>query len=81
MKKKRDDFDQDEEALERMERENGIEDKPAKRHPHEKRTPVGEDERTYLEEELEEQGYREDGLGTSEDEEEEAGPHEQGRVL
>lgn len=56
----------DEEEIERMERDNEIlpEEEMKLKHPHEIRTPVGEDERDYLEEELTEQGYTEEGKDT-----------------
>lgn len=54
---------ENEEELQRKEQDNGIRQGPRERqHPHEKQTPVGEDEREYLTEELEEQGYTDEGL-------------------
>ncbi len=73
---------EDEQELERMERDNGIERQPAEPRPlHEQRVPVGEDERDYFEEELAEQGYTDDGLEVPEAEKDKAGDREHGRKL
>jgi hypothetical protein len=72
-KRRKNDLPQDEEELQRMERENGIlpeeEEKEKKRHPHEIMTPAGEDPREYMDEELTEQGYTETGLESLDEEE------------
>ena len=53
----------DEDELQRREMENGIDYDPEEEdHPHEISTPVGEDQREYMTEELKEQGYTDDGL-------------------
>jgi hypothetical protein len=53
----------DEDSIRREERDNevvhGIREL---KHPHEKQNEVGSDQRDYLAEELEEQGYGEEGL-------------------
>lgn len=56
----------DEDELKRQEELDGILSEPIeKKHPHEIIRPVGEDQRDYEEEELEEQGWTEEGnLGT-----------------
>ena len=65
-KYKRNPLPVDEDAIERMERDNEIfsPEETELRHPHEIMTPVGEDERDYMKEELTEQGYTEEGKGT-----------------
>jgi hypothetical protein len=68
---------EDEESLQREERNDevikyGIREV---KHPHEMQTPVGEDPREYVAEELKEQGYSEEGLiKRDEDKDEKANP-------
>ena len=62
-KRKKNDLPLDEDSIQREERDDEIvRGRPQNNHPHESQAPVGQDERDYMNDELREQGYGDEGL-------------------